>query len=62
MLKRFFKYLKKFIMAAVLLYTYNQFSVSFDATIPINLVTIFSVTFLGIPAMIGLIVFGVMFY
>lgn len=62
MLKKVFKILKKIIMAAVLLYAYNQFAVSFNAIIPINFITILSVSIFGIPAMVGLILFNFMFF
>lgn len=62
MLKKMFKFLKKVIMAAVLLYAYNNIAVSFNAIIPINFVTIAFVSILGIPAMIGLILFNFIFF
>lgn len=58
MFNKIFKIVKKVIMAAVLLYAYNRFAVSFNAIIPINFVTIAFVSVLGIPAMIGLILFN----
>lgn len=62
MFKIVFKFLKKIIMAAVLLYAYNRFAVSFNAVIPINFITIFIVAYLGIPAIFGIIIFDVMFF
>ena len=59
---KIFKLMKKIVMAAVLLYTYNQFAVSFNAIIPINFVTIAFVSILGIPAMVGLILFNFIFF
>ena len=62
MLKKISKILKKVIMAAVLLYAYNRFAVSFNAIIPINFITIVFVSILGIPAMIGLVLFNFIFF
>lgn len=62
MFKKIIYYIKKIIMAAVLLYAYNRFGVSFDAIIPINLITIIIVAIFGIPAMIGLVLFKFMFF
>ena len=62
MIKKIFKVLKKVIMAAVLLYAYNKFAVSLNATIPINYITISLVTFLGIPAIVGLVLFSIFMF
>ena len=62
MLKKFFLVLKKVIMAAILLYAYNKLAISFNAIIPINIVTIAFVSVLGIPAMVGLVLFDLLFF
>ena len=54
--------LNRFIFVAVILYTYNKFSVSFNAFIPINIFTIFFVVLFGVPGIIGLIVFNILFF
>ena len=54
--------IKKIIMAAVLLYAYNRFAVSIDAIIPINFLTIIGVSILGIPVIVGLVIFNILFF
>ena len=51
-----FKYLKKFIFAGFILYTYNLIAVTFNITIPINIFTIIMVGFLDIPGLVSLII------
>ena len=51
--------LKKIIISAFLLYGYNLIAVNFNLIIPINFYTISCVSLLGIPSMLGLILFKV---
>ncbi len=51
--------IKRFIVGAFLLYGYNLIAVNFNMIIPINIFTIAGVTLLGVPAMIGFIIFKV---
>lgn len=62
MVKKIFNLLKKVIVASLLLYTYNQLAVSFNGIIPINIFTIIFVAILGMPAMIGLVIFNFLFF
>ncbi|MDO5568695.1 MAG: pro-sigmaK processing inhibitor BofA family protein [bacterium] len=55
-MEKIFKVLKKVIFACVLLYGYNVVAVSFNATIPINIITVMLVTVLGVPSIIGLVI------
>lgn len=55
----FFSLIKKIILSAFILYGYNLIAVNFNVTIPINLYTLFFVTFLGSPALIALILFKI---
>ena len=57
MLKKIFKIIKKIIMASILIFAYNKISLSLNATIPFNFVTLLSVTFFGIPAIFFLVIF-----
>ena len=57
MLKKIFKIIKKIIMASILIFAYNKISLSLNATIPFNFVTILSVKFFGIPAIFYLVIF-----
>lgn len=55
MLKRLFKVLKKVIFSVFLIYSYNIIAEPLGLIIPINLITIFLVTILGVPALFALI-------
>lgn len=52
MLKRLFKVLKKVIFSVFLIYSYNIIAEPLGLIIPINLITIFLVTILGVPALL----------
>ena len=56
-MKTVFYYLKRFIVATIILYAYNQFAVSFNGIVPINIITILCVSILGIPAVVGIVIF-----
>lgn len=60
-MKRLIILFKKFILNSFLLYGFNLISVNFNMIIPINLFTIFVVSILGIPSMLGLIIFKLLF-
>lgn len=62
MLKKVFQIMKKIILSAVLLYAYNKLAISFNAIIPINVVTVAFVLVLGIPAIVGLVLFNLLFF
>jgi len=47
---------KRLVMALCMLYTFDVIVSSAGVIIPINVVTILSVTFLGLPAIFGLLV------
>ncbi|MDD2391425.1 MAG: pro-sigmaK processing inhibitor BofA family protein [Bacilli bacterium] len=55
MLKKIFKVLKKAIFSVFLIYSYNIIAEPLGLIIPINLITIFLVTILGVPALFALI-------
>jgi hypothetical protein len=52
-----FKIVKKLSLSFGLLYGYNLLMQSFDLPIPINLITLSVVFFLGVPGFLGLIFF-----
>lgn len=54
-MKKIFSILKKIILSGLLLYGYNMIAISYGTTIPMNIVTIGSITILGIPALFALI-------
>ena len=62
MVKKIVNLLKKIIVASLLLYAYNQLAVSFNGTIPINIFSIVLVFLLGVPAMVGLVIFNFLFF
>ncbi len=58
-MKKIWKFCKNFILGAFILYGYNLVAVSFNMVIPINWITITSVSLLGAPALIALILLKV---
>ena len=56
MLKKIFGILKKIIMSAFLIYGYNLIASPLNLVVPINLITVFSVSFFGFPALFSFIV------
>lgn len=50
------KYLKKFVIAAFVIYAYNMIAVNFNLIIPINIWTILFVGLFDIPGIITLII------
>lgn len=51
-MKKLLKIVKKIVIGALLLYSYNLIAVSFNMTIPINYITILLVAFLDLPAIL----------
>lgn len=62
MLKKIYKIIKKFVFGAFALYAYNLLAVSFNLVMPINIFTIILVSFLGLPALLALILLMVMLF
>ena len=52
----FVLFVKKLVIAICMIYTFDLIVSSVGIFIPINVVTILSVTFLGLPAMFGLLI------
>ena len=52
-----FDILKKIVFSAFLLYGYNLIAVNFNLIVPINIITILLVSFLGAPCMFALVLF-----
>lgn len=55
-MKKIFRILKKIVVALCLLYSFNIVTNGIGFIIPINYYTIGTITFLGIPGLIGLVV------
>lgn len=56
MFKKIYKLMKKLVLSFVMLYLFNYFLSSLQIFIPINLITLLTVTFLGIPGLSSLII------
>lgn len=52
-----FKVIKKIIFSSFLLYGYNLIAVNFNLIIPINIFNVVVISILGVPFLIGLIIF-----
>lgn len=59
MIKFLISLIKQIIFGFVILYGYNMIAINFNLVMPINLFTVFSVSFLGFPALFSLILFYV---
>lgn len=62
MLKKVFKLLKKIIVSAFVLYSYNLISAPINLIIPINIFTVATLTILGLPALFALIAILLIIY
>lgn len=62
MLKKIYSLIKKIIVGAFILYSYNLLAVSFNLMIPINFITIGLVSFLGLPALLALVLLFVLVF
>lgn len=56
MLKKIINIIKKIIFSFIMLYGLNLLVNSFNVVIPINIFTIATVSFLGVPGLVSLIV------
>ena len=56
MVKTIYKLIKKLVLSFVMLYLFNYFLSSLQIFIPINIITLLIVTFLGIPGLSSLII------
>ena len=50
-MKKLFDIIKRVIISGFLLYGYNLIAVNFNMILPINFITLLSITFLGAPAL-----------
>lgn len=56
MLEKLFEILKKGILSFFVLYSYNILAQSFNMIIPINLITVITITIFDIPGLVALII------
>lgn len=61
-MKKIVKIIKRIIFAVLLLYGYNMLAASLNLIVPINFVTVGSITVLGTPALFAFILIQKMFY
>lgn len=55
-----FDIIKRVIISGFLLYGYNLIAVNFNMILPINFITLLSITFLGAPALLALVLFKIL--
>ena len=56
-MKKIVTIVKRIVISGFLLYGYNLIAVNFNMILPINFITLFSVSFFGTPALIALVLF-----
>ena len=49
-------------MSALFIYAYNVIATPLNTIVPINLITIFVVCILGVPGLLGLIIFSLLVF
>lgn len=62
MLKKILKVVKKVIIAALLIYSYDTIASLYGNSIPINIWTVGSVSILGIPCLLALILLKIFIF
>lgn len=61
MIKKIFFVIRKIVVAALIIYTYNSLAPSTNVFIPINILNVFLVSCFGVVAMFELIIFSFFF-
>lgn len=56
MLKKIFQFFKRIIVSGFLLYGFNFIVAPLNIMIPLNLITVFTISILGVPALFGFLV------
>jgi len=62
MLKKILKLFKKVVISAFILYGYNLIASPLSLMVPINIITVSTLTILGIPALFALIIILVVIF
>ncbi len=62
MIKKIFKLVRKIMVSALLLYGYNTIAGPINVIIPINLLNMCLLTFLGVPALFALIFLNIIVF
>ena len=60
-MKKIFNVIKKVVLAVICIYAYNKLTLPLDILIPINIFTVLLVSLCGIPAIIMLILFSLIY-
>lgn len=61
-MKKIMNALKKITFSGMLLYGYNMLAISYNMTIPMNFVTVGTISVLGFPALFSFILIKKMFF
>jgi len=61
MFKKIFTVLKKIILAILFIYAFNRMAISLNLFIPINVFTVLLVTLCGVPSIIMLVMYFLMY-
>lgn len=59
-MRKIFHFVKKIVISGFILYGYNLIAVNFNMLIPINFITLGTITFLGAPSLFALILFKIL--
>ena len=60
-MKMLFQLVKKIIVSGFILYGYNLIAVNVNMILPINVITLLFLTFLGTPSLFALVLFRILF-
>lgn len=60
--KKIIHFVKKIIFSALVLYGYNLIIAPLGAIIPINIITVLTIAFLGIPSLFSFIILSIFVY
>jgi hypothetical protein len=62
MIKKIYKIVKSIIFAAFFLYGYNIIAAPLNLIVPINILTVCLVAFLGLPAIFGIVILSIIVF
>jgi len=61
MLKKVYNVIKKFILAVLFIYAYNKLALPLDVYIPMNIFTVFLIGICGVPSILMLVLYSIIF-
>ena len=56
-MKKVLMIVKRIVLSFIILYSYNLIAVNFNLIIPINVINVLLISFLGVPSLVALILF-----